>query len=455
MVERKLGLRAGYKPGLILVAAIIFALLLAACGGSDPAQSAQDTSVADSAAAVEEVSASNSETATAESSLSAKSVPVAAAESNPVPDVTNEGVLGEQELDADAIVAAQETVLVRIYEDLLPSVVHIRVSQQVRIDQDLPGLPRIPGDPFPDLPEEFFQRGEGSGFVWDDQGHIVTNNHVVLGADTVTVVFADRVEIEAEVIGNDPDSDLAVLKLTEPKTDARPVQLGDSEALKVGQMVVAIGNPFGQEFSMSAGIVSAVGRTIRGSNTPFSIPEVVQTDAPMNPGNSGGPLLDRHGRVIGVNTQIISRTGVSSGVGFSVPVNTAKQVIPALIEDGHYDYPWLGITGATLRPETAEQMDLPRDTRGALVIQVNGDSPADRGDLRGSDTSFSSQGVEFPVGGDVIVAINGAQVRDMDDLITYLVGKTRPGEKVTLEVLREGGSRETLEIKLGKRPSSE
>jgi 2-alkenal reductase len=307
----------------------------------------------------------------------------------------------------------------------------------------------------PDLPGDFFRQGEGSGFVWDNQGHIVTNNHVIEGADRVTVVFPDRTEFEARVIGTDPDSDLAVLDLDEPREDVRPVQLGDSDALKVGQMAVTIGNPFGQEFTMSAGIVSALGRTIRGSNSPFSIPEVVQTDAPMNPGNSGGPLLDRHGRVIGVNTQIISRSGVSSGVGFAVPVNTAKQVIPALIEDGHYAYPWLGITGSTLRPEVAERMDLPRNTGGALVIQVSDDSPADLAGLRGSNSSSTSPGLESPVGGDVIVAIEGAPIRDMDDLIAYLVSKTRPGDRVTLEVLRDGNSQETLEVTLGKRPRSE
>ncbi len=458
---RLLRFKLGYKPGLLLAAGVVFGLLLAACGGPDHTQTAPESSAATTAGnaasnseAAAEVLSSASGSSDAESSHPAKSMTISAIESGPSLGVTNEGFLYEGQLDPDAIVAAHEKVLVRIYEDLTPSVVHIRVSQQLSTDLELPDLPGIPGVPLPEFPEEFFHRGEGSGFVWDDQGHVVTNSHVVTGVDTVSVIFADRTEIQAEVIGHDPGSDLAVLKLKEPKEDARPVELGDSEALKVGQIVVAIGNPFGQEFSMSTGIVSAVGRTIRGNNTPFSIPQVIQTDAPINPGNSGGPLLDRLGRVIGVNTQIISRSGVSSGVGFSVPVNTAKLVIPALIEDGQYEYPWLGITGVTLLPEVAEEMDLPKDTRGALVTQVNGDSPAARAGLRGSDTSFTYHGVELPVGGDVIVAINGTQVRDMDDLITYLVSKTRPGDKVTLEVLREGDDRQTLEVTLGKRPES-
>jgi serine protease Do len=344
--------------------------------------------------------------------------------------------------------------LVRLYETLLPSVVHIRVSERVELGQTDPPLPRQPGVPLPDSPEDFFQQADGSGFVWDDKGHIVTNNHVIQGADRVTVVFADRTELEAKVIGTDPDSDLAVLELSEPKSDALPAVLGDSDTLKVGQMAVAIGNPFGQEFTMTTGIVSALGRTIRSGNGRFSIPEVIQTDAPINPGNSGGPLLDRRGRVIGINTRIISRSGVSSGVSFSVPINTAKRVIPALLEDGRYEYSWLGITGATLRPAVAEQMDLPRDTGGALLIQVSGDSPADRAGLRGGSSTFILDGVEYSVGGDIIVAINGSAVHDMDDLIAFLVGNTRPGDKVILEVIRDGQKREEMEVILGKRPTA-
>ena len=438
------------RTGPLILATFGLSLLLAACGGSDPAPTQQvlqsngeTNSVAPVVAQVATPVAQASET-----SVSTVTAPSAPAVASTIP------VLSIEDLDPDTIVAAQEQVMIRLYENLLPSVVHIRVSQRLEGGGASPSIPRIPGLPLPEFPEDFFQRGEGSGFVWDEEGHVVTNNHVVLGAERVTVVFADRVEIEATVIGRDPDSDLAVLKLNESKPDARPVTLGDSDTLKVGQLAVAIGNPFGQQFTMTTGIVSALGRTITSSNSQFSIPEVVQTDAPINPGNSGGPLIDRRGRVIGVNTQIISRSGVSSGVGFAVPINTAKQVIPALISDGRYDYSWLGITGTTLRPEIADQMNLPRNTGGALVIQITGDSPADKSGLRGSDRSVTIDGLELPFGGDVIVAVDGSHIQDMSDLIAYLISNTRPQDKVLMDVIRDGEELVTLEVTLGTRPES-
>ena len=371
---------------------------------------------------------------------------------SPAPGANGTASVGA--LESDAIIAAHEEVLARIYEALLPSVVHIRVIRQIDSNGAGQPLPGVPDAPLPDFPGEFFHRGEGSGFVWDEAGHIVTNNHVVDGADRVAVIFSDGAELHAEVIGTDPDSDLAVLELSEPKSGASPVDLGDSDDLRVGQIALAIGNPFGQEFTMTSGIISALGRTIRSGGSPFSIPEVIQSDAAINPGNSGGPLLDRHGKVIGVNTQIISRSGASSGVGFSVPINTAKRVVPALIEEGRYEYSWLGISGSTLRADLAELMDLPRDTSGALVSQVTVDSPADKAGLRGSDRTAVLDGVDYPVGGDVIVSINGWAVDDMDDLIAYLSSNTRPGDKVALEVIRDGEG-EDLEVSLGARPDSD
>jgi 2-alkenal reductase len=400
----------------MVLAVVAFVLILASCGGS--------------------------ETAT----------PAVNAGSTEPPGALGAGSI--ESLSADAIVAAQEEVMVRIYETVLPSVVRIKVTQRVGGRQDSRALPDIPGFQFPDLPEDFFERGEGSGFVWDEQGHIVTNNHVILGAERVTVVFADRTEIEAQVIGTDPDSDLAVLELEEPKDGALPVTLGDSDALRVGQMAVAIGNPFGQEFTMTSGIVSALGRTIRSGSSSFSIPEVVQTDTPINPGNSGGPLLDRQGRVVAVTTQIISRSGVNVGIGLSVPINTAKQVIPALIEDGRYEYSWLGISGNTLRPEVAERIDLPRETGGAQVIQVADDSPAERAGLLGSDSTVTIDGVQYPVGGDIIVAIDGTAIPQMNDLIAFLTSNTRPGDTEVLDNIREEKSREQVEVTLGKRPKT-
>jgi S1-C subfamily serine protease len=362
-------------------------------------------------------------------------------------------------LDADTIVAAQEQVLTGIYDRVVPSVVQIRSVHRVDQQRNLPRVPEIPGFPFefdpspnnPQGPEDFFQRSGGSGFVWDDQGRIVTNHHVIEGADRVTVIFADRTELPAEILGSDPDSDLAVLQVELNDVSQRPVELGDSASVRVGQLAAAIGNPFGQEFTITSGIISAVGRTIRSGNSQFSIPQVIQTDAPINPGNSGGPLLDRHGQVIGVNTQIISRSGASSGIGFAVPIDTAKRVVPVLIEEGKYEYAWLGISGTTLTPDAAELMELPGDMKGALVIDLSQGGPADQADLQGSDTTLNRDGIDYRLGGDIITAANGEPIRDMDELITYLIENTRPGDQIEVEVIR-AGERQTLTVTLGKRP---
>jgi 2-alkenal reductase len=382
--------------------------------------------------------------------------PVTSLGAEPTPTA---GLPAPQIGDADAIVAAQEEVLNRIYETTLPSVVHIRVVQKVEVPQarefelpDIPGFPPFPFESLPPMPHEFFRSGEGSGFVWDDQGHIVTNNHVVEGAERVEVIFWDGTIVDAKVLGTDPDSDLAVLKVDLPPEKLRPASLGDSATLKVGQLVVAIGNPFGQEFTMTSGIISALGRTIRPGTSPFSIPEVIQTDAAINPGNSGGPLLDRQGRVIGINTMIISPGGASAGIGFAIPIDIAKKVVPALIEEGSYAYAWLGIQGTTLTPEMARLMDLPENTRGALVIEVMKDSPADKAGLRGSDRTMEVKGRRYRLGGDVIVGINGDPIKEMDDLVVYLIKNTRPGDTVILELIREDGRREKIEVKLGQRP---
>ena len=316
--------------------------------------------------------------------------------------------------EAEAIVAAQEQVLGRIYDTTVPSLVSIRVSQGLQL------------------------QGEGSGFVWDDRGRIVTNHHVVEGVEAVIVIFADGTRMEARVLGSDPDSDLAVLELQGDPEGLTPVVLGDSDGVRAGQMAVAIGNPFGQEFTMTTGIVSAIGRTIRSGNSPFSIPRVIQTDAAINPGNSGGPLLDRGGRVIGVNTQILSRSGSFSGIGFAVPINMAKRVIPVLIDNGRYEYAWLGISGVPLAEGVARLMDLPAGARGALVERsaVVGDQPV-------------------AVGGDVIAGVDGTPIQSMDDLISYLIEHTAPGDEVVLDILRENGERDQVTVDLGRRPSAD
>ena len=194
-----------------------------------------------------------------------------------------------------------------------------------------------------------------------------------------------------------------------------------------------------------------MGRTIRSGNGAFSVPKVIQTDAPNNPGNSGGPLLDRKGRVVGVNTQIISRSGSSAGVGFAVPINAAKRVIPVLINEVSYEHAWMGISGSTLSPDVAGLMDLPEDTRGILVIAASEDGPPGQADLRGSDRTVESEGIDYPVGGDVIVSINDFPTNEMDELISYLIDKTRPEDEVTLDVVRDG-ERQSINITLDTRP---
>ena len=357
---------------------------------------------------------------------------------------------GEPASDADSItpgqiVAALEEVLYGIYEEALPSVVYIRVPSPA--SEAFRGMQGIP---------DSFLWSAGSGFVWDGEGHIVTNHHVVedvIGMSRpVTVVFADSTEAKGTVVGGDPHSDLAVIKLEDGDWDLQPATLGDSDAVRVGQLAVAIGAPFGQEFTMTSGIVSAVGRNITGQSQ-FSIPEVIQTDSAINPGNSGGPLLDRLGQVIGINTQIISNTGNFSGVGMAVPVNIAKRVVPPLIEDGEFNYPWLGVRIATVDAAYAEALELPEGSRGALIVSVVEDSPADKAGLRESESAIEVDGVEFPAGGDVITAIGPHEVTGSSELIAHLTYHNRPGDKVPFTVLRDGEQKE-IEVTLGKRPES-
>jgi 2-alkenal reductase len=305
----------------------------------------------------------------------------------------------------------------------------------------------------PDDDDNFYSRGLGSGFVWDTNGHIITNYHVVENATDIEVVFSDETTTPAELLGIDPDLDLAVIKVDRPAQDLQPVTPGDSDDLQVGQIAIAIGNPFGQQFTMTGGIISAVGRVIRSGYTPYSIPEIIQTDAPINPGNSGGPLLNRQGEVIGINSQIISRSGSSAGIGFAIPINLAQQVIPTLIKGEAVEHAWLGITGTTLTAEVVDFMELPADTAGALVIDVVQDSPADKAGLRGSDKTLKTNGNEYQLGGDVITAVNDQPVEDMDELVAYLLEEIQPGDEVTLAVLHPDGDTETIEVTLEARPA--
>ena len=347
--------------------------------------------------------------------------------------------------------SAEERIASDVYRNVGQSVVYIRVVSQPTAGgprSQIPGMPQIPNVP-PTGP----QQASGSGFVLDKDGHIVTNNHVVDGADKIEVKFIDGTTVRAKVVGTDPDSDLAVIQVDVKSSLLQPVELGDSSSLVVGQQVFAIGNPFGQQWTLTSGIVSAVGRTIQSGTSRYSIPQVIQTDAAINPGNSGGPLLDKHGRVIGVNTMILSGSQTSSGVGFAVPVDIVKRVVPALIKDGRFTYAYLGLTGGSLSPDVAEAMGLSPDQRGVLVVQVTKDGPSDKAGVRGSEREVTIDGDSANVGGDVIVAVDGHGVTGMDSIIDYLLTSKRPGDKITLTVLRDGQQQE-IQVTLGERPRS-
>jgi 2-alkenal reductase len=302
-------------------------------------------------------------------------------------------------------------------------------------------------------------QGEGSGFVWDRQGHIVTNDHVVKGADKLQVIFTDGTTLDARLVGTDPDSDLAVIQVDPQLANLVPVELGDMAQVQVGDMAIAIGNPFGLEGTMTRGIVSALGRTIP-SQTAFSIPEAIQTDAAINPGNSGGPLLNERGQVIGVNDQIQSANGANSGVGFAIPVSIVRRVVPALIQNGRYDHAYLGISGGAYSKAWAAALGFPADVKGIYVLAITPNGPASRAGLRAGTTNTDvvlgtdRGGLTYlQRGGDLITAIDGQPMTRMDDLLIYLEEKAAPGQIVRLTVLRDGGQQETITVKLEARPT--
>ncbi len=330
-----------------------------------------------------------------------------------------------------------------VYRKVNPSVVNIENLTRVTTSEQSSG----------NLPES-----QGSGFVWDNQGHIVTNNHVVEGSDALRVTFRDGIQLPAELIGTDPDSDLAVVKVDPTLVELIPVEQGWIDEVTVGQRAIAIGNPFGLEGSMTTGIVSAVGRSVP-SQTGYNIPLAIQTDAAINPGNSGGPLLNERGQVIGVNFQIQSAVRSNSGVGFAIPINIVQRVAPALIRDGVYKHAWLGISGQTYSPAWAEALGFPVEARGAYINTVRAGGPSGRGGLRGAtrDTDVVLDiGVSGPIylqsGGDLITAIDDRPVRTFDDLLIYLESERSPGDRVEVTVLRPNAGETRLTITLGERP---
>jgi 2-alkenal reductase len=291
--------------------------------------------------------------------------------------------------------------------------------------------------------------GSGSGFVIDKDGYIVTNNHVVENGREYEVLFSSGERRNANLVGQDIDSDLAVLQVDDLPTEVEPLVLGSSDSLVVGQLVAAIGNPFGEQGSMSLGIISGLGRSLQSerqleTGSSYSLPQVIQTDAPINPGNSGGPLLNLRAEVIGVNSAIASRTGTNSGVGFSIPVDAVKRIAPSLIEFGSYDYPYIGAGfESDISLDEQEVFGLPQ-TQGAYLLSITVGSPADQAGLLAAHPTTGR-------GGDLIIAIDGTPIEDFADLNSHLVFKTKVGQEIQLTILR-GGERTELLLTLGSRP---
>ena len=330
-----------------------------------------------------------------------------------------------------------EQQIVAVYESAGPAVVNIASLFFVEDEQMRP----IP------------QGGTGTGFLYDAEGHIVTNYHVVENAELLIVTMADGTTYPAVVVGEDPSTDLAVIHIDTPDLP-NPVPLGDSDALHVGQFVVAIGNPFGQQGTLTFGVVSALERVIESPDGRF-IGKAIQTDAAVNPGNSGGPLLDLDGRVVGVNSQIVSPSQASAGIGFAVPVNTVKRVASYLIAIGRYPHPWLGVRTYDLSPGIAEVLrqagaDIPVDF-GLMVIDVIPNSPADQGGIEASTEVLTVDQHRVPIGGDIIVALNNQPVRNMQELAVYLENETAVGDTISVSVMR-GRAEKTIEVTLGQRP---
>lgn len=293
---------------------------------------------------------------------------------------------------------------------------------------------------------------QGSGFVYDKTGHIVTNYHVVEDAESIDVVFLDGSTFRASGdVRQDPYSDLAILLIDAPPMILKPLPLGDSSRLEVGTPVVAVGNPFGLSGTLTTGVVSQVGRSLREAVTGrYMIPNVIQIDAAINPGSSGGPLLNYKGEVIGITTAIFSETGAFAGVGFAIPSNTVRREAPLLIAEGRYEHPFVGIEGVGLTSDLAQAMNI-ETTKGLLIIRVSPGGPAEKAGLRGGTREIEVMGRVFLVGGDIIVKVDDVEVRDIDDLSAYLEENTTPGQKISVTILRQGQEK-TLQLTLGVRP---
>jgi S1-C subfamily serine protease len=333
--------------------------------------------------------------------------------------------------DFMALIDTEEELITNLYQRVSPSVVHITTSV---------------------ITQSFFfgptaSEGTGSGFIWDQDGHIVTNYHVIENADSIEVKLSDDEVVSAQVIGVDPPNDLAVIQLESPSQILQPLDLGESENLRVGQRAIAIGNPFGLDRTLTTGVVSALGRPLQTDQDNY-IFNVIQTDAAINPGNSGGPLLDSRGRVIGVNTAVRQD---AQGIGFAIPVDTVKQVVPILIEQGTYPHPWLGFLGYSITPELAQALDLPVE-QGVLTAQLYREGPAVAAGIQGAQQQVIVGNRRILAGGDIITAIDETAVANWNDLTEYLALNTQVGDTVTLTLLRNGNELQ-LDLTLTAQPN--
>ena len=403
-------------PFFLLPLSIIMLLLLAACDAAQPLQNAVASTPVDA-------------------------LPVS--NNAPRPEIQIPTAVPEQIVQA---ADAEYLMLTNLYDRITPAVVNIEAEVISAVTQ-------------------LVDTSRGSGFIYDGEGHIITNAHVIKDARIIRVTFNDGYVTSGEVVGLDTYSDLGVIKVDVTADRMRPLALSNSDFVRVGQRTIAIGNPFGLNSSMSVGIVSGLGRTLRSAELidqealrGFQNPSIIQTDTPINPGNSGGPLLNSEGDVIGVATAIRTDSGVFQGVGFAVPANTVRRVVPELIERGRVDYSWIGISVA---PEElgfgvaalAEPLELPVNS-GVLIRGVNAGSPAADAGLRGGDAITELRGYSLCIGGDIVVAVNDQYVDNMDELVAYLVVNTKPGDTVTLRIVRDRDTFE-LPVTLRNRPSQQ
>ncbi|MDE1826400.1 MAG: trypsin-like peptidase domain-containing protein [Thaumarchaeota archaeon] len=333
---------------------------------------------------------------------------------------------------------SQDSTLTDLFEKTQNSVVQI-TSKVSTVDNTV----IINGEPLSSQSTRL-----GSGFIYDKEGRIITNNHVVEGSSTVNVTFIDGNTYTAKVVGTDPDNDIAVIQIIDNFSDETlvPLHLGNSSELQVGQQVIAIGNPFGLSDSMTTGIISAIGRLLPNENVGYSIPDIIQVDAAINPGNSGGPLLNLQGEVIGMNTAITTNTGDFSGVGFAIPSYAIERIVPVLIKNGTYQHPYLGIAGRTMDPDVSLANGLPRNFKGVIVEKVVKGGPADMAGIVAATLDDNN----IPHGGDIITAIDGHPMKTIDDIIAYLDDEKSVGDKVSITVDRQGKSLDlivTLEVR--------